>query len=192
MTGGNSMRVMLLALAILAAAMADTSAQTSAVAAPKALSAALAEYGCVHIADDAEVLRNRRRWWVSLEPFTGGDADFAFYCQSVADKLVARLIIAVKSDKNPWGGCDTVVDSWHERVRPWFPYDLVVVNARGAYRGPADLSRWWLVSSSRNVKVTYGPAGVKAPHPIIDTIGDGGAGTLYACYSRQWYRIGLD
>ena len=186
------MRVMLLALAILAACIAETSAQTTAVAVPTALSAALAEHGCVHIADDAEVLRNRRRWWVSLEPFTGGDADVAFYCQSQADKLAARLIIVVRSEKNPWRGCDTVVDSWHERIRPWFPYDLAVLNALGAYREHGDLSRWWLVSSSRNVKVTYGPAGVNAPSPIIDTIGGGGAGTLYACYSRQWYRIGLD
>ena len=186
------MRVILLSLFILKA-IADTFAQsTTIVAVPAALSEALAEYGCLHIADDAEVLRNRRRWWISLKSFTGGDADFAFYCQSASDRLNSRLVVLAKSEKNPWRGCDAVVDSWHERIRPWFPYDLTVVNAGPRYERGADLSRWWLVSSSRNPKVTYGPTGVKIPDPIIDTIGDGGAGTLYACYSRQWYRIGLD
>ena len=80
-------------------------------AAPDAFADALAENGCVHIADDAEVLRDR--------------------------------------------------------------------------------GRWWLVSSSRNPEVTYGPAGVTVANPIIDTTG-GSAGALFACYSGQWYRIGLD
>jgi len=186
------MRVILLALAILTSCITDTAAQSTTISLPATLSATLAEYGCVHIADDAEVLQNRRRWWVSLKPFTGGDADFAFYCQSAADKLMSRLVVVVTGENNPWRGCDTVVDSWHERSRPWFPYDLVVVNAGPRYARNIDLSQWWLVSSSRNPKVTYGPAGVKVPDPIIDTIGDGGAGTLYACYSREWYRIGLD
>jgi hypothetical protein len=187
------MRVILLALSILAGCVAGTSAQSATtVAVPAALSEALAAYGCVHIADDAEVLRNRRRWWVSLKAFTGGDGDFAFYCQNAAEKLTSRLVVVVKSKNNPWRGCDAVVDSWHEQSRPWFPNDLVVVNAGPRYARHTDLSQWWLVSTSRNPKVTYGPAGVKTPDPIIDTIGDGGAGTLYACYSRQWYRIGLD
>src|SRR5687767_7336862 len=81
-------------------------------AVPAPLSEALAEYRCLHIADDAEVLRNRGRWWVSLKPFTGGDADFAFYCQAAADKLISRLVVVVRGENNPWRGCDAVVDSW--------------------------------------------------------------------------------
>ena len=186
------MRPILLAVSILIGYVVNTSAQSPTVAVPAALSQALAENGCVHIAADADVLKNRRRWWVSLKPFTGGDADFAFYCQSASDTLMSRLVVVVRGDNNPWQGCDAVVDSWHERSRPWFPYDLVVVNAGPRSARHTDLSQWWLVSSSSNPKVTYGPAGVTTPDPIIDTIGDGGAGTLYACYSRQWYRIGLD
>jgi hypothetical protein len=187
------MRGIVLALSILTGCIAEASAQSASIlAVPATLSAALAEHGCVHIADDAEVLRNRDRWWVSLKPFTGGDADFAFYCQSATDRLMARLVLVVKGEKNPWRGCDAVVDFWHERIRPWFPYDLTVVNAAGD-ASLSDLSRWWLVSSSRNPKVTYGPAGVKVANPIIDTTRrSGGSGTLYACHSRQWYRIGLD
>ena len=186
------MRVIFIALSILAGCAADTSAQnTTIIAVPAALSEALAEYGCLHITDDAAVLRNRRRWWVSLRPFTGGDTDFAFYCQTAADKLTFRLVVVVRGKNNPWPGCDAIVDFWRERPR-WFPDDLAVVNAAPQYSRHTDLSRWWLVSSSRNPKVTHGPAGVKIPDPIIDTIGDGGAGTLYGCYSRQWYRIGLD
>ena len=85
-------------------------------AVPALLSEALAEYGCLHIADDAEVLQNRGRWWVSLKPFTGGDADFVFYCQAAADKLRSRLILVVRGENNPWGGCDAVVDSWQQSV----------------------------------------------------------------------------
>ena len=186
------MRVLILALSTLIGCMVDISAQSTTVVVPAALSAALAEYGCLHIADDAEILRNRGRWWFSLKPFTGGDADFAFYCQSAADRLNSRLIVLVRGENNPWRGCDAVVDFWHERTRPWFPYDLAVVNAVPRYARNTDLSRWWLVSSSSNRKVTYGPVGVKVPDPIIDTIGDSGAGALFACYSRQWYRIGVD
>ena len=161
-------------------------------AVPAPLSEALAEYGCVHITDDAEVLRDRGGWWVSLKPFTGGDADFAFYCQAAADKLVSKLVVVVRGENSPWRGCDPVVDSWRERSVPWFPYGLAVVNTAPRYSRHTDLSRWWLVSSSRNPKVTYGPAGLKVADPIIDTTGSTGAGTLYACHSRQWYRIGLD
>jgi hypothetical protein len=137
-------------------------------------------------------MRNRetpRRWWISLEPFTGGDADFAFYCQISGEKPLSRLVVVVRGEKNPWRGCNAVVDSWRERVSNWFPYDLVVVPRDSDH---TDLSKWWLVSSASNSKVTYGPAGVKVPEPIIDTIGNMGAGSLYACYSRQWYAIGLD
>ena len=187
------MRVILLGPFILVACIVDTSAQSTTVSIPATLSTALKEYGCGHIADDAEVLRNRDRWWISLTPFTGGDADFAFYCQSAADNLTAKLVVVVRGENKLWRGCDAIVDVWHERSRPWFPHDLAVVNAASSrYADHTDLSKWWLVSSSGNSKVTYGPAGVKVPEPIIDTIGSGGAGTLYACYSRQWYRIGLD
>ena len=186
------MRVILLALSILIGYVVDTSAQSTTVAVPAALSEALAKYGCLDIADDAEVLQNRDRWWVSLKPFTGGDADFAFYCQSAADKLMAELVVVVRGENNPWRGCAAIVDFWSGRSRPSFPNDLTVVNAPEDAR-LTDLSRWWLVSSSSNPKVTYGRAGVKVPYPIIDTTRrSGGSGTLYACYSRQWYRIGLD
>jgi len=185
------MRVILLALSILIGSVADTSAQSTTVAVPAALSEALAEYRCMHIADDAKVLRHGRPWWISLKPVTGGDADFAFYCQISADKpSLSRLIVVVRGENNPWRGCGAVVDSYRERFTGWFPYDLVVASKR--YSDHTDLSKWWLVSSSRNSKVTYGPPGVKVPEPIIDTIGTMGAGSLYACYSRQWYVIGLD
>ena len=189
------MRVILLALAILTGCLADTFAQSTTISLPATLSAALAEYRCVYTAADAEVLRNRetpRRWWISLEPYTGGDADFAFYCQISADEPLSRLVVVVRGEKNPWRGCNAVVDSWRERFSNWFPYDLAVVSAGSRYSRHTDLSQWWLVRSSSNSKVTYGPAGVKVPTPIIDTIGNMGAGSLYACYSRQWYRIGLD
>ena len=186
------MRVILLALAILTGCIAATSAQSTTISVPATLSAALAEYGCVQFAADAEVLRKGRRWWISLKPFTGGDADYAFYCQiAAADKPLSRLVVVVRGENNPWRGCAAVVDSEQERFSPWFPHDLTVRNVASRY-SQTDLSQWWLVSSSRNPKVTYGPAGVKVPDPIIDTIGDVGSGTLYACYSRQWYRIGLD
>ena len=186
------MRVTLLALFILVGCRVDAWAQSATVDdVPAALSKALAEYRCVHTAADAEVMRKRetpRRWWISLEPFTGGDADFAFYCQISVEKPLSRLVVVVRGEKNPWRGCNAVVDSWRERVSNWFPYDLVV-RSRSDH---TDLSQWWLVSSASNAKVTYGPAGVKVPTPIIDTIGNMGAGSLYACYSRQWYVIGLD
>lgn len=186
------MRVILLGPFILVACIVDTSAQSTTVSIPATLSTALKEYRCVHIADDAEVLRNRDRWWISLTPFTGGDADFAFYCQSAADNLTAKLVVVVRGENNLWRGCDAIVDAWHGRSRPSFPNDLTVVNASGD-ASLTDLSRWWLVSSSRNPKVTYGPAGAKLAGLIIDTTRrSGGSGTLYACYSRQWYRIGLD
>lgn len=184
------MRLILLALAVVTADIAGASAQSSTNV-PAALSTLLDQYGCSHVADDAEVPRKGRRWWISLNPFTGGDADFAFYCQDRKGKRFSRLILAVRKN-NPWRGCDAVVDSENERFSPWFPTGLAVVNARSLDSRHADLSQWWLVSSSRNSKVTYGPAGVKVPDPIIDTTADSGAGTLYACYSRQWYRIGLD
>jgi hypothetical protein len=160
-------------------------------AVPVPLSEALAEYGCLDIADDAEVLRNRGRWWVSLQPFTGEDGDFAFYCQAAADPLFSRLVVVVRGENSPWRGCDAVVDFWREQSRPWFPYDLAVVDAAPQY-APTDLGQWWLVSSSANPTVTFGPAGVKVADPIIDTTGVSGAGTLYACYLHEWYRIGLD
>lgn len=188
------MRVILIALSALMGHVADTSAQNTTVDdVPAALSKALAEYRCVHTAADAEVMRNRetpRRWWISLEPFTGGDADFAFYCQISVEKPLSRLVVVVRGEKNPWRGCNAVVDSWRERVSNWFPYDLVVTAVPRS--GHSDLSRWWMVSSSSNSKVRYGPAGVKVPTPIINTVGNMGAGALYACYSRQWYQIGLD
>ena len=186
------MRVILLALFILIGCVVDTSAQ-STTDVPAALSKALAEYRCLqHTAAEAEVMRNRetpRRWWISLEPYTGGAADFAFYCQISVEKPLSRLVVVVRGAKNPWRGCNAVVDSWRERVSNWFPYDLTVVPR---YSDHTDLSKWWLVSSASNSKVAYGPAGVKVPVPIIDTIGNMGAGSLYACYSRQWYVIGLD
>lgn len=188
------MRVSLLALFILIGCIVDASAQRTTIDdVPAALSKALAEYRCVHTPADAEVMRKRetpRRWWVSLEPFTGGDADFAFYCQISVEKPLSRLVVVIRGEKNPWRGCNAVVDSWRERVSNWFPYDLVVTAAPRPSH--SDLSQWWLVSSARNSKFTYGPAGVKVPTPIIDTIGNMGAGSLYACHSRQWYVIGLD
>ena len=159
-------------------------------AVPVLLADALAEHRCVDIPDDAEMLKNRNRWWFSLEPITGGAGDFAFYCQNVADPRAFRLILVISGDGNPWQGCESVVDSWRES-RPWLPYDLAVVNAAPRYERHVNLGQWWLVSSSNNATVTYGPAGVTASDPIIDTTG-GSAGTLYACYSREWYRIGLD
>jgi hypothetical protein len=192
------MRATLLALSILIGCVVDTSAQSTTIdAVPAALSKALAEYRCVpHTAAEAEVMRNRetpRRWWISLEPYTGGDADFAFYCQISVEKRLSRLVVVVRGEKNPWQGCNAVVASYRERVSNWFPYDLAVVSAGDPrYSRHMDLGRWWLVSSAGNLKVTYGPAGVKVPNPIIDTIGNMGAGSLYACYSGQWYRIGLD
>ena len=184
------MRVSLLTLFVLIACLVDTSAQSpTTVPVPAALSEALAEYRCLHVADNPEV-RKGRRWWISLKPLTGGDADFAFYCQISEDKPVSRLVVVVRGEKNPWQGCDAVVDSWRERFSGWFPYDLTVATTR--YSDHTDLGKWWLVSSASNSKVTYGPAGVKVPEPIIDTIGNMGAGSLYACYSRQWYRIGID
>jgi len=160
-------------------------------AVPAPLSAVLAQYGCSYIADDADVLRHRDRWWVSLKPFTGGDGDFTFYCQVAADPLSFRLMVVVGGENNLWRDCDPVVQSWRDSP-PWFPYGLAVDNASPHYARQTDLGRWWLVSSSSNANVTYGPVGVKVPEPIIDTVGSSGAGALYACYARQWYQIGLD
>jgi len=98
--------------------------------------------------------------------------------------LSSRLVVIIKGKNNPRRGCDTVVAFWRPGSRPWFPYGLAVVNA-SEYARRTDLSRWWLVSSARNPMVTYGPAGVKVPNPIIDTTGSSGAGGLYACYTSQ-------
>ena len=185
------MRVILLAVTLLTVVIGDAFAQSAAVAVPEALSQALGEYRCLPVADNPEV-RKGRRWWMSLKPFTGGDADFAFYCQISADKPLSQLVVVVRSANNPWRGCAAVVDSWRERFTGWFPYDLNVVSAGSRYSDHTDLREWWLVSSARNSKVTYGAAGVKVPFPVIDTIGTMGAGALYACHSRQWYQIGLD
>lgn len=182
------MRLILFALAILTGCVADISAQSPTVAVPSALSKAFAEHRCLRVADNPDI-RKGRRWWISLKPFTGGDADFAFYCQISEEKPLSTLVVAVRGENNPWRGCDAVVDSYRERFTGWFPYDLSIVPR---YPPHTDLSKWWLVSSSRNAKVTYGPRGVKTPEPIIDTIGNMGAGSLYACHSGQWYRIGLD
>jgi len=128
-----------------------------------------------------------------LKSVTWVDADFAFYCQISADKPpLSKLVVVVRGENNPWRGCGAVVDSFRERFTGWFPYDLAVASAESRHSSRTDLSHWWLVSSASNSKVTYGPAGVKVPEPIIDTIGQMGAGSLYACYSRQWYVIGLD
>src|SRR5688572_5679682 len=168
------MRVSLLALFILMSCTVDASAQsTTNFAVPAALSKALAEYRCLHTAADEEVMRKRetpRRWWISLEPYTGGEADFAFYCQISRDEPLSRLVVVVRGEKNPWRGCSAVVASWRERVSNWFPYDLAVASAGSRDSRHTNLSQWWLVDSARNSKVTYGPAGVKVPSPIIDTI----------------------
>jgi len=188
------MRVILPALFILTGCIADASAQSATiVAVPAALSEALAEYRCMPVADDAQELRHGRPWWISLKSVTGGDTDFAFYCQISADKPpLSKLVVVVRGENNPWRGCGAVVDSFRERFTGWFPYDLAVASAESRHSSHTDLRHWWLVSSASNSKVTYGPAGVKVPNPIIDTIGQMGAGSLYACYSRQWYVIGLD
>lgn len=185
--GGWVMYLRIAAIPVLALALSAPAMG----AVPPPLAQALAEHGCLQIADGAEVLRNRAAWWVSLSPFTGGDGDFAFFCQSATEPLFSRLVVVVRGENNPWRDCDAIVDSWREQSVPWFPYDLAVVRAATQHARHTDLGRWWLVSSSSDPTVTYGPAGVKVPDPVIDTTG-GRAGALYACYSSRWYRIGLD
>jgi hypothetical protein len=156
---------------------------------PQELTGILAEHGCVQIADDAEVLKNRGRWWVSLKQITGGDADFAIYCLSPGDNYVSTLILVINGAYNPWRGCTPVVSSWSGRSS--FPLDLAIVDVTSTYSGIHDLGSWWLASSASNPKATPGPARVNVPGPIIDTTGER-AGSLFACYAGQWYRIGLD
>jgi hypothetical protein len=75
-------------LILLAAASANGAARES-------LLEVLAEYDCQDISDDTRVLRFGDQWWVSLEPFTGRESDFALYCQDNGEEVVARLILVI-------------------------------------------------------------------------------------------------
>lgn len=158
-------------------------------AAPDSLLPLLAENDCLNIPDDAAALQNGGRWWISLERFTGAETDFAFYCQDANPPASAKLILVVRGEQDPWRECSAVVDAWNGSLP--FRYHLDVRDAMPARHG--DLGRWWPVSSSSGPVVTYGPAGVPVPGPIIDTTYPvSGAGTIYACHAGQWYRVGLD
>ena len=159
-------------------------------AAPPALTESLAEFGCRNIPDDDPVLRNRGEWWVSLEMFTGGDADFAFYCQSTTEMRFS-IIVVIREEVELWRDCDPVVASWQGASLTSFPMGLEVSDVISDHPTYTDLSRWWLVSSSSNPIVTRGPEGVSVPNPIIDTTGQR-AGSFYACYAGEWYAHGVD
>ena len=155
---------------------------------PESLSEVLAANGCQDISGDARVQRFGDPWWVSLEATTGDDRDYALFCQAAGEEVTAQLILVVRGDRNPWGGCDSVVNSWGGESQLPFRYSVKVLAAPPEQI--ADLSQWWLVSSSRDSNVTFGSEGTRVSGPIIDT--SIGAGTLYACESGEWYRIGID
>jgi hypothetical protein len=166
---------------------------------PPPLLDTLAEHGCRNIPDDDEVLRYRDEWWVSLEPFTGGEGDFAFYCQSISDPASTSLVVVIRGESDVWKDCDSVVDSWRYEYAPHIPLglevidieSLAVINAQSESGLYADLGRWWLASSRSDTPATPGPSGVNVPNPIIDTTGRQ-VGSLFTCYSGQWYAVGLD
>jgi hypothetical protein len=150
----------------------------------------MAKHGCALIEDQPVLERDIPNWWFSLMPLTGADTDFMFFCQSSTDRLQFRLIVSVTGKSNPWQGCNMVVDSWREGPYSKTRWFLKAISTPDRL---SNLDQWWLVSSSMNPKVSFGPAGVLTPGPLIDTTGNNsGAGTLYACYGQEWYRIGLD
>ena len=157
--------------------------------APDALLDVLAQHECRDITDDVRVTRFGDQWWVSLESLTGGESDFALYCQDNGEESLARLLLVIRGPTNPWNGCEAVVDTWRDSL----PYRYHVEVATAEAKGFTDLSRWWLVNSSRNETITYGSQNQKLSGLLIDATNPlSGAGTMYACHSGEWYRIGLD
>ena len=154
---------------------------------PEFLLDVLAMHGCEDISSDPRVQRFEDQWWVSLEPLTGNESDFALYCRRDGQNGSARLMLSVSGDTNPWHECDAVVDSWQEYLPYRYHLDVAaVVPVR-------DLSRWWLVSSALDQAVTFGAEGEVITGPAVDvTNPESGAGGMYACHSGQWYQIGFD
>src|SRR5690606_5848407 len=70
-------------------------------AVPEPLRHVLTENGCKDLTDDPRITRFGDQWWVSLEPFTGGDFDFALYCEDSGGEPSARLILIVEGEPNP-------------------------------------------------------------------------------------------
>jgi hypothetical protein len=165
-------------------------AATARSAVPPALSAVLAEKGCVEIAEDSELLRIRNRWWFPLQRFTGSSSDFIFFCQTKSDPLSTQLVIHAKG-RNPWSSCDQTIESWKERSKPWLPLDLEVVATSARYSRMSDLGRWRVVRKPIGAPEVYGPAGVPVPDLAIDTSGQDN-GSVFVCYSGKWYRHGVD
>ena len=177
------------ALAILLLSLVSAGQASGAI--PNSLSAALEKHGCLEIVNYADFMNIRGSWWVPLKQFTGAETDFAFYCQDKTDRMSTRLIVDVKGDLNPWKDCSQTVDTWQGVAKPHLPIDLEVIPTSARYTRISDLGRWWLVSSSRDLPVTHGPAGTQAPDLVIDTTGQS-AGGVYACHAGKWYTIGLD
>ena len=154
---------------------------------PGSIAVALNQHGCL-VVEDPRLLRITKTWWISLQPSTGSDSDYAFFCQATADPLSTRLIIHAKGEKNPWKGCSETVEAWSRNPSPWLPLGLEAIQVHTRYANSMDLGKWRLVSSPSNGKAEYGPSGTQAPDLVIDTSAQD-VGGVFACHSGNWYRF---
>lgn len=179
-------RVLIAAVSMFALPAAGSAGE----AIPRPLAVVLEKQGCLEI-DDPSLLRIRKRWWISLQPFTGSYLDYSFFCMDKVDPRRTRLVVHAKSGRNPWKECSEIVASWDQNPRPWLPLDLEVVQARIRFPTRLDLGRWRLVTSQFDGKNEFGPSGAQVPDLVLDTSGQD-VGGIFACHSGQWYRIGVD
>ena len=136
-------------------------------------------------------MRFTKHWWVSLQPFTGSDSDYAFFCQGITDPLTTRLVVHAAGTENPWKDCRSVVALWRDTQKPWLPLDLEVIYARTRFPTLLDLSRWRLVTTTGAPTDEYGSIGSLVNELVIDTSGQD-TGTSFVCKSGSWYGIHFD
>jgi hypothetical protein len=115
-------------------------------------------------------------WWVSLEPLTGDGGDSAFLCKA-RSRSVTLVILDVRSQRNPWVGCPSVVGEL-----TWWPAGLSILTPGDpAYPG-GTLSAW------RDRAGLPGPEDVEVSKPVLDT-SQQIAGSLFYCHEGRWLAL---
>jgi hypothetical protein len=139
------------------------------------IAAVAQEKDCTPFGDVPEDDASPEPWRVSLEPLTGDAADSAFLCKS-RTLPVNLVILDVRSQRNPWVGCPSVVGEL-----TWTPAGLSILTRDDRAYPAGTLGAW-------KDRTGYPGPEHEPTKPVIDTSGQI-AGMLFYCHDRRWLAL---
>jgi hypothetical protein len=134
------------------------------------------EAGCTPLGAGADEDGSPDPWWVPLQTLTGDAGASAFLCSSRIDSATL-VVVDVRSDRNPWAGCPSVVGEL-----AWRPVGLSILTPGNPAYPAGTLAAWKDRTGAAGAEDTW------LTKPVVDTSAQI-AGSLFYCHEGRWLTL---